>query len=219
MAYNFSAVIWDMDGTLIDTEPMHEAALIAACEKYGLKVHPHHHLVGLCINQAWEAIGGKQQSKITCEGLIDELHLEFMKKAALQEDYVRPGVRLALNTFSDAKVAQACASNSPRLTIDFNMANMQIGHHFQHTVSRDDVIEGKPHPEIYLKACEKLGLPPLKCVAVEDSPVGIHAAKAAGMTTVAFPNQTTKDLDFSQADFVIEEIASLFGLLDVKAAT
>lgn len=214
----YSAVVWDMDGTLIDTESIHAETLKSSCHTFGFKVFPHHHHIGLCMSQIWSAIGGTQQSRISQNDWLEHLHCEFVKKTSLNKDYIRPGIKSVLETLSGFKILQACATNSPRIAIDFNMANLEIGHHFQHTLSRDDVKAGKPSPEIYLKACDKLGFSAEKCVAVEDTPVGIQSAKAAGMTTIAFPNQMTKNLDFSQADLVIENIDLLLDFLGIKVA-
>ncbi|MBL0941848.1 MAG: HAD family phosphatase [Alphaproteobacteria bacterium] len=218
MKSQYSAVVWDMDGTLIDTESIHEATLRSSCTTFGFKVFPHQHHVGLCMSQIWEAIGGTQQARISHEDWLEHLHLEFVKKTSLNKDYIRPGVKSVLETLSGFKISQACATNSPRIAIDFNMANLEIGHHFQHTLSRDDVKVGKPAPEIYLKASEKLGFSAKKCVAVEDTPVGIQAAKAAGMTAIAFPNQTPQNLDFSQADLIIENIELLLDFIGINVA-
>ena len=70
----------------------------------------------------------------------------------------------------------------------------------------DDVTLGKPNPDIYLLAAERLGLPPLECIAIEDSPVGIAAAVSAGIHTVAVRTESTKGLDISQAHQVLDSL-------------
>src|SRR3546814_433631 len=124
MKSNYSAIVWDMDGALIDSESIHAATLESACKIFGLKVLPHHHHVGQCMTQIWSAIGGPEQSKISQEGWLQYLHLEFMKKTKSNKDYLRPGIEIVLNQLSTFKLPQACATNSPREALDFNMMNL-----------------------------------------------------------------------------------------------
>jgi beta-phosphoglucomutase-like phosphatase (HAD superfamily) len=80
---------------------------------------------------------------------------------------------------------------------------------FGHLSCRDEVVPGKPAPDVYLRACDALGVEPRNALAVEDSPNGVTAAKAAGLRCVAVPNRITAALDFSGADLVVTSLADV----------
>jgi beta-phosphoglucomutase-like phosphatase (HAD superfamily) len=85
---------------------------------------------------------------------------------------------------------------------------------FGFIVSGEDVTKGKPEPEIYLKAAEKAGNLPEKCVAIEDAPAGILAAKNAGLTCIAYRNPSTIGQEFSNADYVIDKFGEAFPIIN-----
>ena len=84
-------------------------------------------------------------------------------------------------------------------------------HYFEKIVSGEDVKEGKPAPDVYLKAAESFGVKPSECVAIEDSIMGMRSAKAAGFTCIAYRNSYT--LDYSYADYIVDDFSEIFPLL------
>lgn len=121
-----------------------------------------------------------------------------------------PGAVAAITRLA-AAYPLALASSSPRPAIAFILERSGLGRFFSTWVSSDDVPRGKPQPDVYLKACERLGIRPQRCVAVEDSRFGIRAAKAAGLKVIAIP-QPHRPLDAETlilTDHTLESIERL----------
>ena len=183
------AVFWDMDGTLTDSEPLHEAALIAALRSAGVTPPPDLHARVLGIS-AWPVY----------EMLRDEhgLALPFEEWIVRKYDHYwplveglkpRPGAIEIFNELRARGVPQAVVSNSDRMVVDANLRAVGLAYPGMKTVSRNDVREGKPHPEPFLRAAWLAGIDPKEAVAVDDSWTGATAALAAGMKTIFWPEK------------------------------
>jgi beta-phosphoglucomutase-like phosphatase (HAD superfamily) len=183
------AVFWDMDGTLTDSEPLHEAALIAALRSAGVTPPSdlHERVLGI---SAWPVY----------EMLRDEhgLALPFDEWIVRKYDHYwplvdglkpRPGAVEIFNELRALGVAQAVVSNSDRMVVDANLSAVGLAYPGMRTVSRNDVREGKPHPEPFLRAAWLAGVDPGQAVAVDDSWTGATAALAAGMKTIFWPEK------------------------------
>lgn len=183
------AVFWDMDGTLTDSEPLHEAALIAALRSAGVTPPSdlHERVLGI---SAWPVY----------EMLRDEhgLALPFDEWIVRKYDHYwplvdglkpRPGAVEIFNELRVLGVAQAVVSNSDRMVVDANLGAVGLAYPGMKTVSRNDVREGKPHPEPFLRAAWLAGVDPGQAVAVDDSWTGATAALAAGMKTIFWPEK------------------------------
>ena len=183
------AVFWDMDGTLTDSEPLHEAALIAALRSAGVTPPSdlHERVLGI---SAWPVY----------EMLRDEhgLALPFDEWIVRKSDHYwplvdglkpRPGAVEIFNELRARGVAQAVVSNSDRMVVDANLSAVGLAYPGMRTVSRNDVREGKPHPEPFLRAAWLAGVDPGDAVAVDDSWTGATAALAAGMKTIFWPEK------------------------------
>jgi beta-phosphoglucomutase-like phosphatase (HAD superfamily) len=183
------AVFWDMDGTLTDSEPLHEAALIAALRSAGVTPPSdlHERVLGI---SAWPVY----------EMLRDEhgLALPFDEWIVRKYDHYwplvdglkpRPGAVEIFNELRALGVAQAVVSNSDRMVVDANLSAVGLAYPGMRTVSRNDVREGKPHPEPFLRAAWLAGVDPGDAVAVDDSWTGATAALAAGMKTIFWPEK------------------------------
>jgi beta-phosphoglucomutase-like phosphatase (HAD superfamily) len=183
------AVFWDMDGTLTDSEPLHEAALIAALRSAGVTPPSdlHERVLGI---SAWPVY----------EMLRDEhgLALPFDEWIVRKYDHYwplvdglkpRPGAVEIFNELRALGVAQAVVSNSDRMVVDANLGAVGLAYPGMRTVSRNDVREGKPHPEPFLRAAWLTDVDPEQAVAVDDSWTGATAALAAGMKTIFWPEK------------------------------
>lgn len=186
------AILWDMDGTLIDSEPLHEKALVDALAELGLEASPdlHDHVLGMSA----EDVHAWLQREV---GLTESYFPWMHRKYRIYMDGVKdlPSVPGALETWKAAEaagLAQAVASNSDRIVVEANLGHMGLISPRMVSVSRNDVRKGKPHPEIYLRAAYLVGADPSDCVVMEDSRTGAAAGLAAGMKVFLVPTSAVE---------------------------
>jgi beta-phosphoglucomutase-like phosphatase (HAD superfamily) len=117
-----------------------------------------------------------------------------------------PGLHAAIGRLTDAGLPLAVATSGTRAYVEHVLERLGVRGAFKAVVSGEDVVHGKPHPEIYLRAASLLGADPTDCVAIEDTFHGVSAARAAGMRVVAVPNALTATMDFSAADAVVADL-------------
>ncbi|MGF1476025.1 MAG: HAD family hydrolase [Geminicoccaceae bacterium] len=181
------AILWDMDGTLVDSEPLHEAALVQALRHVDLSPPEefHKHIVGRDAREvhAW----CRQHLGLELE-LRDWLRLKYRTYfASVARLKPRSGAVDLFNELSTEGFAQAVVSNSDRMIVSANLDTVGLTDPGLITVSRNDVRDGKPLPEPYLRAAWLLQVDPKDCVVVEDSVTGAKAGLAAGMRTLFWP--------------------------------
>ncbi len=181
------AVLWDMDGTLIDSEPLHDRALEGALESLGLLPPPdlHERVIGMAAYPVYLMLRETSGLTLPFDDWILRKYTRYLEGAgALQP---REG---ALDVFRDLQAAgirQAIVSNSDRLIVDANLRAVGLTIPGFITVSRNDVVKGKPDPEPFLRAAALAGIDPSACAVVEDSRTGASAGVAAGMRTLFWP--------------------------------
>jgi HAD superfamily hydrolase (TIGR01509 family) len=117
-----------------------------------------------------------------------------------------PGVRACLEHARAESIFTAIASSSPSDWVNGHIERLELDHFFDHVVTVEDVDAAKPAPDLYLRATEKLGVDPGDAIALEDSPNGVHSAKAAGLYCVAVPGPMTRTLSFEAADAVLDSL-------------
>ena len=182
------AVLFDMDGTLVDTEPFWiaaEYALVAAHGGQWSDEHAHQ-LVGGALLDSAAYIRDHGSVRLTPAEIVDELLVQVI--AAAKEDApFRPGVHALLHSLRAADVPCAMVTMSYQ-SLAHAVATQLGPDVFDVVVCGDQVVHGKPHPEPYLTAAARLGVDPAHCVAIEDSPTGIASAVAAGCVVLAVPN-------------------------------
>ncbi len=184
------AVYWDMDGTLIDSEPLHEQALIAVLKSRGITppADLHTRVVGIAARPVYEMMREEFGLDLPFDDWILRKYVYYMEHAAQLKP--RPG---AIEVFRDLKaagVAQAVVSNSDRLIVEVNLRMIGIDAPGIKTVTRNDVRAGKPDPEPFMRAAYLTGVEPAESCVIEDSPTGATAGVAAGMQTLFWPQQT-----------------------------
>jgi HAD superfamily hydrolase (TIGR01509 family) len=182
------AVLWDMDGTLVDTEPYWIDTEYAMAEKYGGTWSQEHamNLVGNALLESGDYIRVHMGIDRTPQEIVDEL-LDGVVARVAEEVPWRPGARELLTDLRDAGVPLALVTMSWQRFVDPILAQLPGGT-FDTVVTGDRVEFGKPHPEPYLTAAAELGLAPEDCVAIEDSNTGAKSAVAAGCTVLCVPN-------------------------------
>jgi HAD superfamily hydrolase (TIGR01509 family) len=182
------AVLWDMDGTLVDTEPYWINAEHEIVEAHGGRWSDEfaHELVGKDLMVSAQCI--RDNSPITWEPerVIEELLIRVIAQVREHVPW-RPGARELLESLREQGVPSALVTMSWRSFAEAVLDALPDGS-FAVVVTGDEVERGKPHPEPYLRAADLLGVSPSDCVALEDSPTGVASAVAAGVPTVAIPH-------------------------------
>ena len=181
------AVFWDMDGTLVDSEPLHEAALIAALHSVGIAApsNLHERVLGIAAWPVYEMLRDEFGLDLAFDDWIVRKYDHYLPMAETLKP--RPGAIEIYNELRALGVAQAVVSNSDRLVVDANLRMVGLFYPGMKTISRNDVREGKPHAEPFLRAAWLAGVDPADAMAVEDSVTGATAGLAAGMTTIFWP--------------------------------
>ena len=183
-----AAVLWDMDGTLVDTEPYWIAAEHDIVEEHGgtWTEELSHQLVGQDLLVAATFIRDNSAVDWTPERIVDEMLGRVIGKVSEHIPW-RPGARELLVALKAEGVPSALVTMSWRSLADAVLGALPEGT-FDVVVTGDEVSHGKPHPEPYRAAARLLGVSPQDCVAIEDSPTGVRSAVAAGVPTLAVPH-------------------------------
>jgi len=183
-----TAVLWDMDGTLVDTEPYWIDAEYALAEAYGGAWSREHalNLVGNDLIESGRYIREHMGIDLEPSLIVEEL-LDRVIAAVERAVPWRPGAVELLASLQEHGVPCALVTMSYRRFVAPILAALPEGT-FAHVVTGDAVLHGKPHPEPYLKAACALGVDPADCVAIEDSNTGARSAEAAGCTVLVVPN-------------------------------
>ncbi|MER8731389.1 HAD family phosphatase [Mesorhizobium sp. M1227] len=181
------AVFWDMDGTLVDSEPLHEAALIAALHSVGIAppADLHERVLGIAAWPVYEMLRDEFGLDLPFDDWIVRKYDHYLPMAETLTP--RTGAIEIFNELRALGVPQAVVSNSDRLIVDANLRAVGLVYPGMKTVSRNDVREGKPYAEPFLRAAWLADVDPAKAVAVDDSVTGATAGLAAGMKTIFWP--------------------------------
>jgi len=215
-AWNIAAVLLDMDGTLLDTEKVYFDSLVAALDSCGYRddvVPMCHAMVGLpgpdCERMLLDRYGG--------DFPLAEISRAFV---ARRDEFLGAGLPLKRGTIEllDALHAAQCpfaiVTSSSRRTADQHLTLAGIRSRFETILTRDDVTRGKPSPDLYLLAAQRLGVQPHACVAVEDSNHGVTAAHAAGAITIMVPDLVPPtDESRARCAAVMPDLGSVLAML------
>ncbi|TCP88247.1 HAD superfamily hydrolase (TIGR01509 family) [Rhizobium sp. PP-CC-2G-626] len=177
----FSAVAWDIDGTLVDSEPLHHRALVAASMEFGtdLRELPDMAFRGIHMGDVWLLLRDRLPPTLQEVDWIAAINRHYV--ASRHTLVAIPGAVDAVRELYLLGIPQVCVSNSCRAIVDANLDALGLSHRIQFSISLDDVSAGKPSPVPYRIAVERLGMAPETVVAVEDSSTGIRSAQAAGL--------------------------------------
>lgn len=203
----FRAVIFDMDGVIIDSEPIYFKAGNKLFQYLGLDVseEEHHSYVGISSKDMWSHLRNKYKIDLSTEELVEmEMNMYIDYLLSRKDEKPIPGVVELIEDLYKNNRDLALASSSSIKSIKIVLDMFNLGKFFETIVSGYEVESGKPAPDIFLYAAKRLGVQPEDCVVIEDSENGIEAAKSAGMKCIGFKNLNSGKQDLSSADMVID---------------
>jgi HAD superfamily hydrolase (TIGR01509 family) len=203
-----AAVIFDLDGVLIDSEALQYKAYSEVLARFGISVSREEYAA------QWIAAGQGPEYVIRNHGL--QMHPDELRalKQPVYHDILRrevalmPGACAVLNRLQP-HFPLALATNSNRQDVSLVFDRFDLRRFFTAIVTREDYRDAKPHPDAFLTAATRLGLTPGACVVVEDAYRGVVAARRAGTAVIAIPNRFTRDSDLSLATLVLPDLDAL----------
>lgn len=203
------AVIFDMDGVIIDSEPIHIKLEEELFKSLGVEISEDEHLtfVGTSSYYMWRKVKEKFNLSQSVEELVEidrKRYLEHVLKTG--EIIPIEGITETVKKLFEKEYRLAVASSSPIDVIELVVKKLGIDNCFEVLVSGDYVKNSKPAPDIFLYAADKLKVKPHECVVIEDSYNGVHGAKKAGMKVIGFKNPNSGNQDLSEADFIVDSL-------------
>lgn len=210
------AILFDLDGLMVDSEPLAKQAwrMLLARYDHSLDQGTVQDLFGLRSADSVRLVQERFSLPLSAEQVASQQKEIF--RSLLQEGTLRtmPGLSDLLQAIDARGLIRAVATSSGRDWASFALDAIGAGQGFAAVITSDLVRNGKPAPDIYLAVARALSLPPEACLALEDSPAGVQAAKAAGMRCVAVPNEMTAGMDLSAADWILPSLGAVVEQLD-----
>jgi HAD superfamily hydrolase (TIGR01509 family) len=206
------AVVFDMDGVLVDTEHLWDEVREELTEEWGGRYTPEAQeaMMGMS-SPEWsrylhEAVGLREPPEVINAEVVRRMLARYETDLP-----VIPGAVDAVRRLGAAGLRLAVASSSNRELIDAVLHRLELAELFEVTISSEEVARGKPAPDVYLEAARRLRVAPESCVAIEDSASGIRAAHAAGLRVIAYPNRHYPPAEdvLALADVVLESLGDL----------
>ena len=219
--YQNYAVIFDMDGVLADTGPIHYESWVKMANEIGKTFKKSY----------FEATFGQQSVPITRQLVGRNVDQNLVEKwAQLKEQYYRemlkdkikplPGVIELIEDLKSINFKLAVGSSGPPENVELLLTSLKIEHFFDTIITAAEVQNGKPSPEVFIIAAQKINVKPQNCLVIEDAPVGIEAAKRANMKCIALTT-THEIVDLRIADMIVQDLTyvsvnSILDLLNIK---
>ena len=205
------AVIFDMDGVIVDSEPIYFQSDRMTINHYDKVISDEelNNYVGISNQVMWTELRDKHKLIASVEELLEKQL--FYKKHLIANIKFEPidGIRQLLDEIKGNGIRIGLASSSSKDFINFILNNIGLMEYFEVIVSGEDVKRGKPSPDIFQKAAGLLEVDPLDCLVIEDSGHGVKAAKLAQMKCIGFNNPNSGKQDLSLADAIVNSIAEI----------
>ncbi|MEX0628514.1 MAG: HAD family phosphatase [Cucumibacter sp.] len=217
MLHSIEAVIFDMDGVLLDTETVYREAAFHAARRLGFEMTD-------AVHRQTIGVPGDVSDTLFLETYGPDFPLAtfyvhwhgYLRDAWAREVPVKPGVVEFLDHLAGRNLPVAVATSSGRKTAENHLSRAGLIARFAAIVTADDVVNGKPHPEPFLTAASRLKIAPAACLALEDSHNGVRAAHAAGMVTIMVPDLLAPIAEIEALCFAV--IDDLHGVRAAMAA-
>lgn len=210
----FAAVIFDMDGVLVDSEPMHVEAMRAVLRPYGVPYtdEENEQFFGFTDLEVFRILR-ERHARLPDPGELARGRTRLLVRQTRERTVAMRGIPEVPRRLRALGYRLAVASSSAVPVIEATVEVLGLAPVFEALVSALEVGRGKPAPDVFLEAARRLDLPPRDCLVVEDSRNGLLAAKAAGMACAAVPCPATRHENFAEADFRLTELPELLPLL------
>lgn len=204
------AVIFDLDGVIAETERAHIQAEKETMLKHGIKISEDelHQYTGTTAKQMFTDLIRKYHLKTTFDEVFNQKE-EIMFNLLEREVEPTRGVIELLYKLKKAGIKLGIASSSHKRLIDYVLNKLRITSMFDSVVGAEDIINSKPDPEIFMTCARRLNVGPSECLVVEDSMLGVEAAKKAGMKCLGYRNPNSGNQDLSKADIVTDDFSKL----------
>jgi len=214
MLVRSQAVVFDMDGVLVDSEPFGFEALRRVMARHGLPYTEQENaeFLGRTTLESCRTLKARHGLPGRAETLAD-WYIEGMLELIGRGPIPMPGVPEVLQRIRASGYRMALASSAEPRVIEANLTALSLRSLFEAVVSGTQVPRGKPAPDVFLAAAERLGVAPADCLVIEDSRNGLLAAKAAGMRCAVVPCSHTRHQDFREADHRLGALPELLALL------
>ncbi len=209
----FKAALFDMDGVIVDTEPLHRKAYFEMFDHFGLEVD----------QPLYDSFTGKATLKV-CQELVAHFNLNENPQTLIDKKRERfkdlfdndpdfdliPGVLDLIKNYHQHGIKMVLASSASRNTINWVFERFGLDQYFIGKISGAELTASKPHPEIFELAAQKANEARANCIVIEDSTNGIKAAHSASIYCVAYKSKHSKNQDYSLANKVIEDYKSIY---------
>lgn len=205
-------VIFDMDGVIVDTEPVHRYAYFKQFEELNIEVTEamYTSFTGFSTRNTFQTLKEQFQLEHEVEDLIQRKRSIFNDAFDTKEDLeLLEGVRTLIEDLHQNGIQLILASSASKVTIDRVFTRFGLHDFFTHIVSGEDFPKSKPHPAIFEHAASLSVAPKENCIVIEDSTNGVKAAKAAGIFCVGYNSEHSKDQNLAEADLVINHFNEL----------
>lgn len=210
------AVIFDMDGVLLDSEPFHDETNLSILRSYGIEAdrsvtNPY---IGRTGEALWEGLKASYpQIETSVQDLINlqwDINVKNIGQSGIGPS---EGLSELLAYLERVGIRATVASSSKRAFVEAVLDHLRIRSKMEGFTTGEEVAKSKPAPDIFLLAADKLGVEPEACLVIEDSTAGVRAGKTAGMFTVGYLNPTSDGQDISAADVVVTRLIDTIGVI------
>lgn len=209
------AVLFDMDGVLLDSEPFHDEVNLLILRHFGIEADRSvtNPFIGRTSEALWSALGPRFGIPLSVEELIELQWSTLLEK--LPESGLIPskGLLPLMDYLEAGNIRSTVASSSRGAFVEAALRHLGIWERMEGYTCGQEIEHGKPAPDIFLLAAQKLGVAPEQCLVIEDSTAGVTAGLAAGMLTIGYQNPTSDGQDVSTADYVVEDLHEVIGIL------
>ena len=212
MHHRTLAVIFDMDGVIIDSEPLWRKAMIRGFTDFDVNFTEDdcRKTTGMRLNEVIKYWNKLHPEKLKDQHSVNHSIINYLINLINQEGKAMPGLLELLDFIRSKNIRIGLSTSSDHILIETILNKLEIAHYFDEVLSAQHLKFGKPHPEVYLTCAERLNIQPMDCMVIEDSINGIISGKAAQMNVIAIPDpEHINNVKFNIADAVVSHLTEV----------